>query len=143
MSLSADELEMIVVRMLEEGVPPSVAARIFGLEPELVRDVQSRVRIAHYGTEDLVEYVEQMQWEAVDKARKTLAEGSPTEQARLTQLLLAKQMTLAARRTPEGTRKARDDLLDTLAAMRDGSKVAAPPFEADKFVATVMEGEDG
>jgi len=61
-SITARELEDLVGKMLGEGVPAGVVSRVFELDIELVKDEQKKVRVRKYGTEDLNDYLEQMQW---------------------------------------------------------------------------------
>ena len=46
--MTGEELETIVAAMLGEGVPPSVVARVFDLDHELVKRAQSEVRVKRY-----------------------------------------------------------------------------------------------
>jgi predicted alpha-1,6-mannanase (GH76 family) len=120
MSITALELETIVEKMLVEGVPPGVVSRVFDLDLDLVKDEQRKVRIRKYGTEDLNDYMEQMQWDAIETARTTLATGSTAEKSRFVSAILGKQMTAAAKRTPEGEREKRDQVEEMFRKMREG-----------------------
>ena len=86
--MTSDEVEWVVTRLLEEGVPPGVIARVFGLDAELVAAAQSKVRIAQHGTDDMTEYTEIMNWEAVAEARRIIAEGSAAEKSRMLGMVL-------------------------------------------------------
>lgn len=127
----------MVERLLIEGVPPGVIARAFELNVELIKERQSQVRRVKYGTDDLSEYMEQMQWTAVEEALKTMQSGSVAEKTRFVSAILGKQMAVAARRTPESQRKATDSLMDLMAEMRTGE--AKKPAPRSRFVA-VLEG---
>ena len=48
----------------------------------------------------MTEYMEQLQWDAVDEARQTIATGSAAEKSRVLGMVLGKQVALSARRTP-------------------------------------------
>jgi hypothetical protein len=95
-----------------------VVSRVLDLEPDLVAEAQKDVRIRKYGTDDLNDYMEQMQWDAVEVARTTLANGSTAEKARFVSSILSKQMTAAAKRAPEGQRDNAEKMLEMFAAMR-------------------------
>lgn len=128
--LSADELESLVGSLLIEGVPVGVLSRVFQLDPELVKDAKSKVRVQQYGTDDLQEYTEQLQWDALESARDTLANGSASEKTKLMSSVLGKQIALNARRTPEGQRRTQEALIDVFAKMRtDEAPEAVEPSE--------------
>lgn len=127
----------MVERLLIEGVPPGVIARAFELNVELIKERQSQVRRVKYGTDDLSEYMEQMQWTAVEEALKTMQSGSVAEKTRFVSAILGKQMAVAARRTPESQRKATDSLMDLMQEMRNGEAKQSP--QRSRFVA-VLEG---
>lgn len=116
--MTPGELQGIVESMATEGVPAGVISRVFGLDLDLVKDTVKEVRIGKYGTDDLNDYMEQMQWDAVEVARTTLATGSSTEKARLMSAILGKQMTAAAKRRPEGERDELGKIEEMFAAMR-------------------------
>jgi hypothetical protein len=119
-SITARELEDIVGKMLGEGVPAGVVSRVFELDIELVKDEQKKVRVRKYGTEDLNDYLEQMQWDAIEVARTILANGSPSEQSRYVSAILGKQMTAAAKRAPQGERDQMDNVMEMFKHMRGG-----------------------
>lgn len=134
------EFQNIAFRLLEEGVPPSVISRALDLSPELVKRAQSEVRVKRYGTDDMTEYMEQLQWDAVDEARQTIATGSAAEKSRVLGMVLGKQVALSARRTPESVRQSQDAVLDMLENMRAG-KPEKKPIRS-RFVATLTNGSD-
>ena len=118
--ISPDELEEIVGRLLLEGVPTGIVARVFHLDPELVREAQRSVRVKTYGTDDIAEYTEQLQWDAVNHAREIVASGSEADRMKFLSVILGKQVALNARRTPDAQRKSQEALLDLLAKQREG-----------------------
>jgi hypothetical protein len=119
MSTTAKELEKIIEKMLLEGVPPGVVDRVFpGVGLDTIKEAQKQVRVAQYGTDDLNDYLEQMQWMAVEDAMTTFQTGSATERARVRSAILGKQMTAAAKRPPEGTRNQRQAFDKMFAHMR-------------------------
>lgn len=127
------ELKGIVDRLLIEGVPPGIVARAFGLDEELVKEERSRVRVKRYGTDDLVEFAEQLQWDVLDEAKKVIATGSIDDKLRVANALIGKQMALAGRRTPEAVRDVRENMLAALETMRGGR--SKPKASKSRFVA--------
>ena len=116
--MTGEELEGLVERCLEEGVPPGIVARVFDLDDDLIKEKQKEVRKAKYGTEDLNDYIEQIQWDIIDWAKTTMATGAPAAQARVAATVLGKQMTVAAKRTPQGERDTAEQLMEMFARMR-------------------------
>jgi hypothetical protein len=125
--VTAEELEILVVRLLERGVPHNVVADVLELDPELVRSTQKHVRVERYGTDDLGGYLEQMRWDAIDEARRVIKSGSAAEKKNVLGAVLGKEMAVSARRTPEAVRDSQDAVLGMLEAMRSGK---AKPKEA-------------
>lgn len=142
MAITVAELELIVESLLVEGVPPGIVARVFDLETNLVKDAQRKVRVRRYGTEDLVEFTEQLQWDAVDKARDIIWQGSAVESTKFVAAILGKQIALSARRTPDSQRRATDAVLDLFTQMRNGEKPADSEEERSPFIAVAGGGED-
>jgi hypothetical protein len=138
MNIAPEDLEHLVVLLLSEGVPPGIVGRSLGLDEDFVRDVQRTLRVEKYGTDDLTEYMEQMQWDAVELARSLIKDGSPTERNRMLQAILGRQMAVAARRTPESARKAADNVLSIMDRMRTGTAASG---EQSKYVVSVGEDE--
>lgn len=127
------ELKDVVDRLLVEGVPPGIVARALELDEELVKEERTRVRVRRYGTDDLTEFAEQIQWDVLDEAKKVIATGSIDDKLRYTTALIGKQMALAGRRTPEAVRDVRENMLTALEQMRGGkAKTKAPK---SRFVA--------
>jgi hypothetical protein len=118
MTITARELETLVERLLSEGVPPGVVSRVLDLEPDLVAEAQKDVRIRKYGTDDLNDYMEQMTWDAVEAARTAIATGSAAEKNSVMRAILGKQMTSAAKRSPEGQRNQVAKVMEMFATMR-------------------------
>ena len=133
--MTGSELELIVEKLLAEGVPSGVVARVFALEEELVRQALRSMRVKRYGTEDIAEYTDQLQWDAVEHARHILAHGTEADKMRLTNFTLGKHIALAGRRTPESQRRSQEELLDALRHMREGTPTGDhDEEEADLYV---------
>ena len=139
MAISARELEAIVERLLEEGVPPGVIGRVFTLDIDLLKEAQRKVRVTRYGTDDLSEYLEQIQWDTLDRVRDIIAKGSPSDQVKFAGALLGKQMAVAARRTPETQRKVTEQVAAMFETMRTGEK---EDRARSRFVALVGDPDD-
>ena len=138
--ITAIELEAICERLLTEGVPPGVVSRVFDLDPELVKTAQAKVRVRRYGTEDLSEYLEQIQWDTLDRVRDIIAKGSPSDQVKFAGALLGKQMAVAARRTPEKQRETTDRVLAMFENMRTGER--GEDSAQSRFVAVARTTDD-
>lgn len=137
------ELELIVESLLVEGVPPGIVARVFTLEPDLVKEIQRNVRVKRYGTDDLTEFTEQLQWDAIDKAREVIFSGSAVDSTRFVSAILGKQIALAARRTPDSQRRATDAVIDLFEKMRTGEAgEEVVEEEQSKFVARAGTADD-
>jgi hypothetical protein len=133
--VTSGELELVVEKLLQEGVPSGVVARVFGLEEELIRQAVRQMRLKRYGTEDIAEYTDQLQWDAVEHAREILAHGTEADKMRLTNFTLGKHIALSGRRTPESQRRSQEELLDALRHMREGdSAVESDESEANLYV---------
>ena len=137
--MTGEELEVLVTRLLENGVPKSVVARSLNLDPELVAHKLTEVRVNRYGTDDMTEYMEQLQWDAVDDARQIIASGSAAEKTRVLGMVLGKQVALSARRTPESVRNSQGAVLDLMEAMKNGKAKTA---EKSRFVARLENGTE-
>jgi hypothetical protein len=130
--VTGEEMEILVTRLLSNGVPKSVVARSLNLDPDIVAAKLTEVRVSRYGTDDMTEYMEQLQWDAVDEARQIISSGSATEKTRVLATVLGKQVALSARRTPESVRNSQGAVLDLMEAMRSGK---SKPTEKSHFIA--------
>lgn len=140
--MNANELEDLARFLLEEGVPAGVVSRALRVDLEAVKELRSKIRIQRYGTDDITDYLEDMQWKAIEEAMQTISKGSAADKAKYLQVILGKQMALAGRRTPESQKKNTDALLDVLQGMREDKpqKKAQPsPFTV---VAGNLDNED-
>jgi hypothetical protein len=135
--MTGDELEALVERLLTRGVPKSVVAEALDLDVELVDLKLQEVRVARYGTDDMTEYMEQLQWEAVDEAHRIIQSGSASQKERMLGMVLGKQVALSARRTPESVRQSQSAVIDLMDAMRKGKTKKDPP--PSKFIARITD----
>ncbi len=141
MEADAEALEYLVTRSLEEGVPPSVVARIFEIDVKLVKDVLSEVRVRAYGTDDMAEYLEHVQWGALAEAFDIIRHGSYQDRTRFTAAILGKQLAVAGRRTPEGQRELQSRLEEILDKQRTG-RSAAQSRPSEFVVGAAPDGWD-
>lgn len=125
------ELELLVSRALEAGVPKEVTARVFDLPVDIVAEMQQEVRVGTYNTADRGEYLEHIQWEVLRRAEETIRTGSPGEAARVATAVLGRQIAVAGKRPSEGLSGAREEILAALAGMKGGD---APPAPVGRFV---------
>ena len=139
--MTGEELEEIVERCLTEGVPPGVVARVFDLDPELCKQAQSGCRVKRYNTDDMGEYMEILLWETVEDALRTLKVGSAAERRSVHQVILGKQVALAARRTPESVRNSQDAVIELMESMRSGPPRSPAP--KSKFIARLDDADTG
>lgn len=137
--MTGEELENLVERLLVRGVPKTVVADALDLDVDLVGEKLTQVRVARYGTDDMTEYMEQLQWDAVDEARRIIEGGSATEKSRMLGMVLGKQVALSARRTPESVRNSQEAVVELMEAMRSGPPRTEAP--RSKFIARLEEKE--
>ena len=135
--MNADELETLVERLLTRGVPKSVVAEALELDGDLVGDKLKEIRVQRYGTDDMTEYMEQLQWDAVDESRRIIETGSATEKSRVLGMVLGKQVALSARRTPESVRNSQGAVLELMEGMRSGKP--KKPATPSKFIARITD----
>lgn len=134
--MTEKELRAIVHGLLIEGTPTGVVSRVLHLDEDLIKQHQKIVRVERYGTADMEEYKEQLQWDALEFARVTLAKGKPAEQARVMSTLLGKSM--AGTRVPDSVKEARAELDQVAEDMKTGEPEERP---RSRFVA--IRGGDG
>jgi hypothetical protein len=137
--VTEDELVAIVNSLLGEGVPPGIVARVFGLDEELIKQQLKTVRVDRYGTADYEEYLEQVQWDVLEHARRTLAEGNAVDKARVMSMVMSKSMANAGKRVPDSVKEGRDKLAQVAEQMKGGAPAAPRP--RSRFVAIDGGGE--
>lgn len=129
-------LEFLIVRMLQEGVPPTVTARVLDLDVEMVRVIQSEVRFREYGTDDRSEYLDFLQWKAIEENLRLITEGSGPEKTRALAIVIGKELAQSARRTPESLRKSRDQVAGLMESMREDDVAASKEEGRSPFIVT-------
>jgi hypothetical protein len=126
-----DELELLVSRALEAGVPKEITAQVFELPVDVVAEMLHEVRVRTYNTADRAEYLEHLQWEVLRRAEETIRTGSPGEAARIATAVLGRQIAVAGKRPSEGLEGARAEILSALGGMRESG---AAPVPVGRFV---------
>jgi transposase-like protein len=121
------EYLLMVRRCLENGVPVSVVARIFELDPELVAEARRDLLVAEYGTAEQSEYRASLEWKTLATCHQILESGSPAEKARIATQVLGRQIAKATGGESDASKEARDKLEQAMASMRSGPVVVAPP----------------
>jgi len=126
-------LESLVGGLLQEGVPHALVARVFDLDPVFVKSYRDQLRVEKYGTDDMQEYLTQLEWDAIDVMNRAVnGKNVPADQVRAASLVIGKTVAVNARRTPEKTAEKRDELLDRMRGMTEDS---GPPSEDDSAFA--------
>jgi len=126
-------LESLVGGLLQEGVPHALVARVFDLDPVFVKSYRDQLRVEKYGTDDMQEYLTQLEWDAIDVMNRAVnGKNVPADQVRAASLVIGKTVAVNARRTPEKTAEKRDELLVRMREMTEGS---GPPSEDDSAFA--------
>jgi hypothetical protein len=146
--ITGEELEDLVDRLLEVGVPPTAVAKAYGIEPLAVKDRLNELRVEQYGSAELSEATTQMQWEALAQARAMIYEAPYNVRSRFIMAILSKTMSLTARQNPETVGNMRRDLLELMhqeVGVGDVDHGAIPEPEVpdpDAFVVTAPADED-
>jgi hypothetical protein len=112
--------EGLIRRSLEHGVPPEIVAAVFEIPADIAKEMQREVRVAKFGTADRAEYLEHLEWTALERVGKTIEHGSPAEVARVTTAVFGRQIAAAGKRPSDALTDARKDLMAAFAGMRDG-----------------------
>jgi hypothetical protein len=125
--LDLDSYELLVRRCLESGVPTGVVADVFELPADVVKELQKLVRVERYGTADMAEYLDNIQWQTLERAQQMLDDGSPEQAARIVSAVFGKQIAAAGKRPSEGLEAQRAEMMAALTGMRDGGVADSEP----------------
>jgi hypothetical protein len=119
--------EGLIRRSLEHGVPPEIVAAIYEIPADIAKEMQREVRVSQYKTADRDEYLEYLEWKALEKVGRTIEHGSPAEVARVTTAVFGRQIAAAGKRPSDALTDARKDLMAAFSGMRDGpARVSGP-----------------
>lgn len=125
--MDIDTYELLVRRSLEAGVPPGVVAAIFELTTDVAKELQRQVRVERYGTADMAEYLDQIQWQTLERAQQLLEGGSPEQAARIVNSVFGKQIANAGKRPSSALEEQRAELMAAMKGVREGAAVGGGP----------------
>lgn len=122
--MQLEEFEFLVTRALELGVPNDITAELFELPLDTVSELQRTVRIRKFGTDDMSEYLEGIQWRSLELADRLLRQGNTDQAVKIVTAVFGRQIQAAGRRPSSDLERARAQILDRLGGMRDAAPVA-------------------
>jgi hypothetical protein len=114
------ELLLIVRRCLSFGVPSGVVGDVFGLDRDYVERIRRELLVGEYGTADQAEYLEWLQWRALDRCQWIVDHGSPADVTKVATAVLSRQLVTQGKRTSDAQRQAMERISGRLADMREG-----------------------
>lgn len=125
--MDLDIYESLIRRSLEHGVPPEIVAAVFDIPADIAKEMQREVKVAKFGTADRAEYLEHLEWQALERVGRTIEHGSPAEVSRVTTAVFGRQIAAAGKRPSDALTDARSNLLSAFADMRDGPARVSEP----------------
>jgi hypothetical protein len=143
--VTSEELTDLVDRLLEVGVPPTAVAKAFDVDPFVIRDRQSELRVSQYGAPELAEAMANLQWMALAEARHLMYDAPYSVRSRFLLAMITKTMSLTARQSPETMGTLRKDLLELMRAVEDDDadyNDALATVNPSAFVAVTASNED-
>jgi hypothetical protein len=115
-----DIYEALLRRSLERGVPTGVVAEVFELPVDVVKDMAKEVKVERFGTADQGEYLENLQWQTLERTEQMIRTGSPDQVARISTAVFGKQIQAAGRRPSSALEEQRAELMDAFRDIREG-----------------------
>ena len=125
--MEVDEFEHLVLRALELGVPADLTAELFELPVDTATELLRTVRVRQYGTADLPEFIEGLQWRALEHADRMLRSGSVDQAAKIVTAVFGRQIQAAGRRPSTELEEARARITQMFSQAREGTKAPAAP----------------
>jgi hypothetical protein len=125
--MDIDTYELLVRRSLEAGVPPGVVAGIFELTTDVAKELQRQVRVERYGTADMAEYLDSIQFQTLERAQQLLEEGSPEQAARIVNSVFGRQLANAGKRPSSALEEQRAELMAAMKGVREGTASGSGP----------------
>jgi hypothetical protein len=125
--MDVDEYQHLIVRSLELGVPTHIVAEVYELPVATCKEIQRQVRVTQFSTDDQSEFVENLQWRALQEADRMLRSGSPDQAMKIVTSTFGRQIQAAGNRPSDKVQKRRDELMETLRQMREAPAVATVP----------------
>jgi hypothetical protein len=132
--------EHLVIRSVELGIPADISAELFNLPVETIKELQREVRIREFNTDQKEEFVENLQWKALQHADRMLASGSPDQAMKIVNAVFGRQIAVAGKRPSSATEEARERLMSMFEGIRDGTASAT---RAGRFVLGRTDVERG
>ena len=125
--MDIETYEILVRRALEAGVPPGVVAGIFELTTDVAKELQRQVRVERYGTADMAEYLDSIQFQTLERAQQLLEGGSAEQAARIVNSVFGRQLANAGKRPSSALEEQRAELMAAMKGVREGSAVREGP----------------
>ena len=125
--MDVDEFQFLVTRSLELGVPTHIVGELFELPQATAKDIQRQVRVTQFGTDDQAEFVENLQWRALQEADRMLRSGSPDQAMKIVTSTFGRQIQAAGNRPSDKVTERRNELMETLRSMRESPAAPAAP----------------
>ena len=129
--MDVDEFQFLVTRSLELGVPTHIVGELFELPQATAKDIQRQVRVTQFGTDDQAEFVENLQWRALQEADRMLRSGSPDQAMKIVTSTFGRQIQAAGNRPSDKVTERRNELMETFRSMRESP---TPPASPGRFV---------
>ena len=119
--------EALLRRSLERGVPNAAVADIFELPLETVKEMSRECRVGRFGTHDQGEYLENLQFETLERVQHIIRHGSPDQVARIATAVFGRQIAAASKRPSTTAEDQRTELMEALTGVREAPTRAAAP----------------
>jgi len=119
--------EHLVLRSLELGIPDDISAELFELPVETIKELKKQVLVREFGTEDKEQFVENLQWRALQHADRMLRSGSPDQAMRIVNAVFGRQIAVAGKRPSSAVEEQREQLMTMFAGIREGTAGPALP----------------
>ena len=129
--MDVDEFQFLVTRSLELGVPTHIVGELFELPQATAKEIQRQVRVEQFGTDDQAEFVENLQWRALQEADRMLRSGSPDQAMKIVTSTFGRQIQAAGNRPSDKVTERRNELMETFRSMRESP---TPPASPGRFV---------
>jgi hypothetical protein len=125
--MDVDEYQHLITRSLELGVPTHIVAELFELPVASAKEIQKHVRVSMFSTDDQAEFVENLQWRALQEADRMLRSGSPDQAMKIVTSTFGRQIQAAGNRPSDKVTERRNELMETLRSMRESPAQPATP----------------
>ena len=119
--------EALLRRSLERGVPSGVVADVFELPADVVKEMAKEVKVTRFGTADQGEYLENIQWETLERTQQMVRTGTPDQVARIATAVFGKQIQAAGKRPSSSLVESQADIMEAFAEIRGSSGKPARP----------------